>query len=134
MKIFLTLASLLAASTAQPWMKAGGIFFIIILDVLNGNYCQIVFKNIHPWMKGEPDVVCPEAVDVDGLAVFVPHPTDCGLYYQCVGLQPVLMSCPPGLYWDPSLNVCNWPDNVDCNPETDPAPETTTEEEVEATQ
>ena len=84
-------------------------------------------------MKGEPDVVCPEAVDVDGLAVFVPHPSDCGLYYQCVGLQPVLMSCPPGLYWDPSLNVCNWPDNVDCNPETDPAPETTTEEEIETT-
>ena len=58
------------------------------------------------------DVVCSESED--GMSVFVPHPTDCGLYYQCVGNNPVLMSCPDGLFFDPSLNVCNWPEFVDC--------------------
>ena len=54
-------------------------------------------------------VECPE-----GGAPFVPHPTDCSLYYQCNGDLPILMDCPDGLYFDPQLNVCNWPDQVDC--------------------
>merc|ERR1712038_1777574 len=44
------------------------------------------------------DVVCHESED--GYAVFVPHPYDCSLYYECVDLTPVLMSCPAGLYFD----------------------------------
>merc|ERR1712107_942342 len=59
------------------------------------------------------DVVCYESED--GMTVFIPHPSDCGLYYVCVGLNPVLMSCPGGLFFDPSLNVCNWPELVDCD-------------------
>ena len=55
------------------------------------------------------EVECP-----DGGAPFVPHPTDCSLYYQCNGDLPILMDCPDGLYFDPQLNVCNWPDQVDC--------------------
>merc|ERR1711963_292471 len=70
------------------------------------------------------NVVCPESED--GYSVYIPHPTDCGLYYQCVGTHPSLLSCPDGLYFDTNLNVCNWPQFVDCqNKETD-NPETTT--------
>merc|ERR1711933_465510 len=58
------------------------------------------------------DDVCHESQD--GYAVFVPHPYDCSLYYQCVGLTPVLMSCPTGLFFDTELNTCNWPEYVDC--------------------
>lgn len=53
------------------------------------------------------DVVCLPSTD--GFPVFVPHPYDCGLYYECVGSVPVLMRCPPNLHFDTSLNVCNWP-------------------------
>merc|ERR1712218_60649 len=59
------------------------------------------------------DVVCRESED--GYAVFVTHPYDCSLYYECVGLTPVLMSCPAGLYFDSRINVCNWPEYVDCD-------------------
>lgn len=24
------------------------------------------------------------------------------------------MNCPDGLFWDENLNVCNWPENVEC--------------------
>jgi hypothetical protein len=52
-------------------------------------------------------------------SVFIIHRTiiflDCGSYYMCdAGLIPVLMNCPAGLYWDENLNVCNWPQNVEC--------------------
>ena len=60
-------------------------------------------------IEATTSVECPE----DG-APFVPHPTNCSLYYQCNGDLPILMDCPDGLYFDPQLNVCNWPDQVDC--------------------
>ena len=65
------------------------------------------------------DVVCHDSED--GYAVFVPHPYDCSLYYECVNLTPVLMSCPAGLYFDSRIDICNWPEYVDC-----PEPTTTT--------
>ena len=73
-------------------------------------------------------VVC--SASTDGHAVFVPHPSDCKLYFECDGDVPILMACPEPLFFDPSLNVCNWPDQVDC---TIHEPETTTEEVVEET-
>merc|ERR1712058_223576 len=63
------------------------------------------------------DVICTESVD--GYPVFIPHPTECNLYYMCAALTPVLMSCPGELFFDPSLNVCNWPDQVDCQAQTE---------------
>merc|ERR1711874_194744 len=59
------------------------------------------------------DVVCHESED--SYAVFVPHPDDCSLYYECVDLTPVLMSCPAGLYFDSRIDVCNWPEYADCD-------------------
>ena len=44
-----------------------------------------------------------------------PSVSDCGSYYMCdAGLNPVFMNCPDGLFWDENLNVCNWPENVEC--------------------
>merc|ERR1719510_1564070 len=70
------------------------------------------------------DVVCHESED--GYAVFVPHPYDCSLYYECVDLTPVLMSCPAGLYFDSRINTCNWPENVDCDEDEDTTTTSTT--------
>ena len=58
------------------------------------------------------DVVCHESED--GYAVFVSHTYDCSLFYECVDLTPVLMSCPAGLHFDSRINVCNWPEYADC--------------------
>merc|ERR1712013_650724 len=58
------------------------------------------------------DVVCPDSAD--GLTVFVPLPTDCSKFFACHGSRPILMECPQGLVFDPALNVCNYPQFVDC--------------------
>ena len=46
---------------------------------------------------------------------------DCDSFYKCANGVPQAFECPPGLYFDPKLNVCNWPENVDC---IDDSPET----------
>merc|ERR550517_2159751 len=62
------------------------------------------------------DVVCHESQD--GYAVFVPPPFNCSLYFECDGLTPVLMSCPSGLYFDSRIDICNWPEYVECRDAT----------------
>ena len=68
-----------------------------------------------------PAPVCPSWADSIHPA-YLPHPSRCNLFYQCAGGRPVLHSCPFPLYFDPILNVCNWPEQVNCHHE-----ETTTE-------
>ena len=77
-------------------------------------------------------VDCPPRED--GYSLFIPHPSDCSLYYQCAGVSPILMSCPGGLHFDYSVNVCNWPQYVDCDidaPSQENVNEETTEDIIE---
>ena len=78
---------------------------LILLTVISATNGQMEENN--------KDVVCSESED--GYSVFVPHPTDCSLYYHCVGLTPVLMECPGNLLFDKNLNVCNWPEDAGCD-------------------
>ncbi|XP_078043521.1 hemolectin [Augochlora pura] len=47
---------------------------------------------------------------------FQPHPTDCHLFYQCKpgfdGTELVEMSCGQHMFYNPQLQVCDWPANV----------------------
>merc|ERR1711872_243669 len=74
----------------------------------------------------EDDVVvkCPESVD--GQAVYLPHPTDCRKFYECQNDIPVLMECPPSLFFDPTINVCNYPELVNCKQPTTTRSQSTT--------
>lgn len=59
------------------------------------------------------DVDISDDVD-DGRAILLPNPKDCGSYYVCVGLDPVLMKCSDGLEFNPELEVCDWPQSANC--------------------
>ncbi|KAK7076872.1 Cht9p [Halocaridina rubra] len=41
-----------------------------------------------------------------------PH-EDCNKYWVCANGQAILELCAPGTLFDPTLNICNWEDNVD---------------------
>ena len=45
--------------------------------------------------------------------VILPH-ENCSQFYKCVQGQKYAMECLPGLYYDTSLKVCDWPMKVDC--------------------
>ena len=57
---------------------------------------------------------CPENSNDD--ATYFASPTDCTKYYICVHNEPVQMSCPLGLWFDDQLDVCNYPEVVNCDP------------------
>ncbi|XP_035447318.2 chondroitin proteoglycan 2 [Spodoptera frugiperda] len=43
----------------------------------------------------------------------LPH-ENCSQFYKCMNGQLFPMDCPPGLYFNSMLKVCDWPMNVDC--------------------
>merc|ERR1711997_396804 len=63
--------------------------------------------------KADDDITCPDNFG-SGSIEFIPSPTDCSKYYVCVNSEPVSMSCPDGLWFDATINVCNYPANVTC--------------------
>ncbi|XP_049882510.1 mucin-2-like isoform X12 [Pectinophora gossypiella] len=75
---------------------------------------------------------CPEDPHIH---LLLPHETDCTKFYYCVHGEKHLRQCSGGLYFDPVYQVCNWPQNVDCQP-THVTTEsvTTTENEVATTE
>lgn len=56
---------------------------------------------------------CP-AYDYD-YTVFLPSDIYCNIFYECKNGVPVRKACPPGLHFNPILNVCDYPWIVDCN-------------------
>jgi len=72
-------------------------------------------------------IVCPESTD--GFPIFLPHPSNCSLYYECQGVWPILMECAPPLYFDPKIDICNYPSEVDCVMPTTSKPEVSTTED-----
>ena len=57
------------------------------------------------------EIECPPW---DGELVFIPDPEYCEKYYICTPYGPELQSCPSGLWWDSTINGCNWPEMVEC--------------------
>jgi len=50
----------------------------------------------------------------EGVHPALPHPTDCRLYYVCLnGLDPSDAGCPPSKVFNPSIQQCDIPANVD---------------------
>jgi len=57
----------------------------------------------------------PSTVSCAGRADgFYSHQSDCAKFFQCVGGVSYVKSCPAGLHFNPKMNYCDWPANVDC--------------------
>ena len=52
--------------------------------------------------------------------LYVPHPTDCNKLIKCTLVEnsntytETVETCPGGTLFNPSLSVCDWPQNVIC--------------------
>ncbi|CRK98992.1 CLUMA_CG012346, isoform A [Clunio marinus] len=60
------------------------------------------------------DPRCPLRNEEGSKVVHLPHEFDCTLFYKCDWCRAILHECPAGLYFDPFLSVCNYPEEVAC--------------------
>ena len=59
--------------------------------------------------------VCPGGPE--GVHPALPHPDDCRLYYVCLnGVDPSDAGCPPGKVFNPTIQQCDLPANVNGEP------------------
>lgn len=57
--------------------------------------------------------VCPT-----GAQGLLPHPTDCAKFINCNGMQSIVQNCGPGTEFNPDMQICDWPQNVNCEGRT----------------
>lgn len=56
-----------------------------------------------------------ECPTVDGEYVtLLPHKSDCTKFFQCNEGTPIVKECYPGLHFNPTLLVCDYPDLAGC--------------------
>ncbi|XP_055538564.1 multiple epidermal growth factor-like domains protein 11 [Wyeomyia smithii] len=48
------------------------------------------------------------------LGTKIRHPDNCDQFYHCAPSGPVLFTCPSPTLFNNVINVCDWPENVDC--------------------
>ena len=66
------------------------------------------------WGEGpQHDPKCPEVWNPKVPNVFLPNKSNCSEYFHCVHGNPVKMACPRDLYWDQSMQLCNFPYLID---------------------
>lgn len=66
-------------------------------------------------MSGPPVGPAPDCMYKDG--VYLPNIYDCNSFYVCKNNVPMLQRCDAALVFDPALETCNWPAEVNCVPE-----------------
>merc|ERR1711915_892405 len=62
-------------------------------------------------MPADAEVSCP--ADINDF--IISNPDDCSQFFKCSWGTPYLYQCPDGLLFNPDLDVCDWPGNVDCD-------------------
>ncbi|KAF2884429.1 hypothetical protein ILUMI_21753 [Ignelater luminosus] len=68
--------------------------------------------------NGGEENKCPSVEEDPEEDILFPHETDCSKFYKCSLGKKVEMDCPNGLHFNPKLNLCDWPANVDCSSES----------------
>ncbi|XP_069184034.1 peritrophin-1-like isoform X2 [Procambarus clarkii] len=93
------------------------LYVVSLCVLLAGAWCV---ADAGPLGTEEPRVPCDPEVSAqcppqDGYdSVYLPMPTDCSKFCICSGGTAYEKECFPGLVWDDTRNVCNWPNLVDC--------------------
>ncbi|XP_018399323.1 PREDICTED: peritrophin-1-like [Cyphomyrmex costatus] len=59
------------------------------------------------------EIRCPAPKEGEDI-VLIPHPTNCNHYFVCDYGRPIVMKCPEGLHFNPEVQVCDYPFNVEC--------------------
>ncbi|XP_049859408.1 chondroitin proteoglycan-2-like [Schistocerca gregaria] len=57
---------------------------------------------------------CPQNEDENSIAKHLPHSSNCSQFCKCDHGKPVTFDCPAGLHFNPTLEVCDWPENAGC--------------------
>lgn len=48
--------------------------------------------------------------------IHLPYPNDCTKFYKCNGVYAHQMDCQPGLHWSQQNQLCDYPENANCDP------------------
>ncbi|CAG9790987.1 unnamed protein product [Diatraea saccharalis] len=59
--------------------------------------------------------LAPEICAADGSNDVMVANQNCNQFYICANGQPIVLTCPDNLFFNPNTDRCDWPNNVDCD-------------------
>ncbi|XP_055374509.1 protein obstructor-E-like [Condylostylus longicornis] len=81
--------------------------YIVGGDIL---FLFLIFTLYNQAKSNNDENLCENQKD----GIFVQNPEKCELFYQCRNGEPLLASCPEGMYFDPKSGICDMANNVFC--------------------
>ena len=75
----------------------------------------------HASFISNPDVSCDGVNDRS----YIPNLEDCSKYFQCIGNEAFLISCPRGLFFNTVSNLCTSYEEANCEASSPTPPSTT---------
>ncbi|GJQ76556.1 hypothetical protein Trydic_g2254, partial [Trypoxylus dichotomus] len=99
--------------------------------VLGGTkiFLVLLLQCLLPLVYGEPLGTCP--VEDVGELVYLPDQSDCTQFFKCDNGVPVLFTCPDGLYFNPTINICDFPQDSGCDTSNVPVETNPPDEQTE---
>jgi len=101
----------------------GRLLLFSFITVIAWTFCQARWQGPGSSMDclaEDNSTIPPKCEDYAPETKYIPHPLNCSLFWECgPDHEHCLNECPQAgggiiLYFNPILNVCDWPDNVNC--------------------
>ena len=90
-------------------MKFLAIILALIVTFVGANVINLATEKVQN-VDCYKDPMCKSA------DIYLPHPTDCGLFFKCnTDLEACLLQCPTGLHWNALEKLCDWPKDACCS-------------------
>ncbi|CAG9860550.1 unnamed protein product [Phyllotreta striolata] len=61
---------------------------------------------------------CHDEIKCPSEGALLPNPGDCTTYIECSNDMPIIMPCPPGLYFNKDTKQCDYPESANCTSES----------------
>lgn len=86
-----------------------GNYDVTKVDVLRGSRSNAIVRG-----NSDPSQALTLCAAPGSDGVLVAH-ENCNQFYKCFSGQPVALACPTNLFYNPSMEYCDWPRNVNCS-------------------
>ncbi|CAL4157064.1 unnamed protein product [Meganyctiphanes norvegica] len=96
---------------------------LVLIVSLIGSCWSAAITDHPPVALCAPEISAKCPAENGETPIYFPDPDDCSKFCECCCGDAYDYSCPSGLYWDTHLNICNWPNQVECESRPEPPSE-----------
>ena len=100
------------ATVKANYITSKGLGKAMVWDISLDDFANLCGDGANPIQTAIAQTIDSNFCRSNGLLA---NPMSCTSFYSCAFGFYYLMNCPSGLYFNPAVSYCDWPQNVNCN-------------------